>query len=176
MHMAKHRILLSVALALIAGLLVVAPAAAHATTTTFTGLEVTCSEAPAEREWVSDDVLHVRNQIVTTRILTTDDRVTGTNTIVLDFNLNLKNGTGGLYGSFHLQPDEVNGTWQGRFSGHFTNFVTTVHATGHGTGELAGLQEMVRLQGTELPANNSCPAGTPTAATLVTGRILDPHK
>jgi hypothetical protein len=173
--MAKRRVGLSAALALIAYSLVVAPAVAGAVATTFTGLEVTCSEAPAAREWVSGDVLHVRGQLVTTRIVTTDDRTTGTNTIVLNLDLNLKNGSGGLYGTFHLQPDQVNGLWEGRFSGHFTNFVTSVHATGHGTGELAGLQEMVALQGTELPADNPCPTGAPTAATLVTGRILDPH-
>jgi hypothetical protein len=174
--MQKRRKLLSVALVLLASLLVITPVAARAIATTFTGLEVTCSEAPAEREWVGGDVLHIRNEIVTTRILTTDDRVTGTNTIVLNFNLNLKNGTGGLYGTFHLQPDDVNGTWEGRFSGQFTNFVTSVHATGHGTGELVGLQEMVTLHGTELPGSNPCAAGAPSAATLVTGRILDPHE
>lgn len=170
--MARRKIGLSVALALIACSLVVAPAAAGAAVTTFTGLEVTCSEAPAAREWVSGDVLHVRGQLITTRIVTTDYRATGTNTIVLNYDLNLKSGNGGLYGWFHLQPDQVNGFWEGRFSGHFTNFVTSVHATGHGTGKLAGLKEMVKLKATSLPADNPCPTGTPTAATLVTGRIL----
>ena len=173
--MAKSKIWLSVALVLVACSLLVAPAAARAVATTFTGLEVTCSEAPAAREWVSGNVLHVRGQLVTTRIVTTDERTTGTNVIVLNYDQNLKNGSGGLYGTFHLQPDQMNGFWEGRFSGHFTNFVTSVHATGHGTGELAGLQEMVTLQATELPADNPCATGAPTAASLVTGRILDPH-
>ena len=174
--MQKRTKLLSIALALLVGLLVISAVAAQAAVTEFTGSEITCSEGLPEKEWTSGNVLHIRNQIITTRILTTDNRTTGMNTIVLNFNLNLTNGTGGLYGTFHLQPDEVNGAWEGRFSGQFTNFVTSVHATGHGRGELAGLQEMVTLQGTDLPASNPCPAGTPTAATLVTGRILAPNE
>jgi hypothetical protein len=174
--MTRHATLLSITLALIACLIIAAPAAARAQTTTFSGMEITCDEAPPSQEWMSGNVLHIRSQIVTTRILTDDERVTGTNTIVLNFNLNLKNGSGSIYGTFRLQPDEVNGAWQGRFSGHFTNFVTTVHAVGHGTGDIAGLQEMITLHGADLPADNPCPSGSPVAATVVAGRSLDPHK
>jgi hypothetical protein len=169
--MQKQSLLLSLTLALLAGLFIITPAGARQAVTQFSGTEITCVEGPPEKQWVENNILHIRNQVVTTRVLTTDQRTTGTNTIMLNFNLDLSKGSGTLFGTYHLQPDQVNGAWNGHFSGHFENFVNFVHAAGRGTGELAGLHEKVTIQGTELPTGNPCPAGAPTAASSLAGQI-----
>lgn len=174
--MKKQRLFVSAGLALLASLLMIAPAAARARVARFTGSEITCVEGAPERQWVTNNVLHVRNQVVTTRVLASDERITGTNTVVLNYNLNLSKGSGTIFGRYHLQPDQVNGAWDGHFSGHFENFVNHVQAHGRGTGELAGLHEKVAIQGSDLPAGNPCPAGAPSAASSLDGQISGHHE
>ena len=171
--MKRHMMLLSVVLALLTVFWGAVPAAARATVTEFTALEATCSVIPGT-EWVSGNVLHIRNEVDTTRVASTAPLTNGTNTVVVNVDLNLKNGSGDIHGTFSLQPDGVNGAWVGDFSGHVTDSVFFGHAVGQGTGELAGMKDMVSLQGTEVPANQPCP-GPALGADIVTGRILNPH-
>lgn len=161
---------------LVAALLAVAPAAAKAKRTQFEAFEATCNIVPGDAE-ITGNVLHIREQINTNRVIATDATQTGTNTVLVNVDLNLVNGDGAAYGTFSLDPDAFTGTWEGSFSGHISGFVITGQALGHGTGVLAGQKVMVDLQDID-PATlpeNPCAPGSVLGASSVSGVVLNPH-
>lgn len=174
--MRKQRFLALFALALCTALIAVAPAAARATRTQFEAIEATCDIVPGNVK-ITGNVLHIRGQINTNRVVATDATQTGTNTVVLNVDLNLDNGSGAAYGTFSLDSDAFTGTWEGSFSGQITDFVFTGQAVGQGTGDLSGQKVMVDLQDID-PAtlsDNPCAPGPALGASSVTGVVLNPH-
>ena len=173
--MKKRTLLLLLTLVLLVGLVLVTPVAARPEIIEFTAVEAVCSVIPGE-QWVSGNVLHLRNQVENARTVSAEPLANGANTLVTNYDLNLLNGSGGLYGTFRWQPDAVNGAWEGRWSGQFKDFVWSGQAVGQGTGVLAGMMVKVWLQGTDVPADHPCLPGSAYFADLETGRILNPHK
>jgi hypothetical protein len=174
--MRKQRFLALLLLALSTALLAVAPVVAKATRTQFEAIEATCNIVPGDVT-VTGNVLHIRGQINTNRVIASDVTQTGTNTVVVNVDLNLVNGHGAAYGTFSLDPDAFTGTWEGSFSGHISRFVFTGQAVGHGTGDLSGQKVMVDLQDIE-PATlpeNPCAPGPVLRAGSVSGVVLNPH-
>lgn len=130
--------------------------AAQAQTTEATGYEVTCSIQPGS-EWLSGDILHIRGEVATTRTVASnlqtgkaEPRLIGTNTILLNIDVNTATGRGTLHGSTTFQPDGIAGTWETRFTGTIRDGIVAVHAVGHGTGELAGMKLRAELQSIDL--------------------------
>ncbi len=173
--MNRKRILLLVLVMLIASLIMLTPAGATATRTPFTAMEATCSVAPGNVT-ISGNVLHIRGQTNTNRVISADATQTGTNSVVVNVDLDLVSGSGGAHGTFSLNPDAFSGTWEGSWSGPFTDFVFSGQAVGHGTGELAGKKVMVKLRDIDPSglSENPCP-GPAINASMVTGVVLDPQ-
>lgn len=163
-------------LAALAALLAVggaAPAAARVGTTEAAGYEVTCGFEQG-REWFSGDILHIRGEIDTTRVVAYDaqtgllePRLTGTNTVVLNLNVNVVTGHGSVHGSTVLQPDGIAGAWETSYTGQIRDGVATLMAVGKGTGDLAGMRLRVELQSIDLAdAPDLCGGGGQAASAL----------
>jgi hypothetical protein len=173
--MKKQTRLIILVFALIAILLLATGfASARATRTPFSGTEFFCFASPPERQWYTHDgeVWHVRGQILETLIESDEVRVAGINTVGYNFDLNLATGSGRIFGTFNIQPDAVDGTWEGIHFGRFSDYVASGFAVGHGTGALAGQLLTVKNQQIDIPDDPPCAAG---GAGSTTGYILNPH-
>jgi hypothetical protein len=99
-------------------------ASAQASKTHVTFTETTVSITPPQQEWVNGGVYHFRGLVGRTAI--TGD-LHGTITATYGGNINLKTGTGGVFGRFTFVTSAV--TWSGSFRGLASGEGTFV---GHG--------------------------------------------
>ncbi|MDX1664999.1 MAG: hypothetical protein R3272_14505 [Candidatus Promineifilaceae bacterium] len=166
--------LAGIAAALLLLVLLTGVAFADAEKTTFEWIEVGCAITPGQ-VWQSGNVLHVRDEVHTAIVLSDEPLLRGTNTIVSNVNLNLKNGTGTGYGTLRAELDAVDGAWEGRWSFQIEDGLFEGRAVSEGTGELRGK----RLHSTfeQIPLSeldeNPCP-GAPVGAHAVRGVMLEP--
>ncbi len=151
------------------------PSFAKATITEFEGIETVCSIVNPGDVNISDGIVHIRGQILTTVIESAEARFAGTNTVVINLDLDPTTGTGTSFGTFSLNPDAVAGTWEGRFSGKITNGLLSLRAVGHGTNDLKGQQIKVNVQGFAPVVDPPCPPVPGFAQNKDTGRILNPQ-
>lgn len=84
--------------------------------------------------------------MVLTYTVTGSDLLAGTDTVVVNYNLNLKSGSGALWGTNRLEPSAHPGghfdcSWQGTFH----NFAWTGKTVCHGAGSLRGWQLRVAI-------------------------------
>lgn len=141
---------------------------AEAPLTYISGLECAYVVAPAMPEQ-RGQTLHISGQVHENLFFSDDPDVfpDGINTGVLDMTINLVTGKAVVNAEASLQPEGVNGTWEGQ--GHF--LVNTLtgdqqgHAVFHGTGDLAG-QTLV------LDVTGGNPANCPWAPNLMSAGIL----
>ncbi len=173
--MKKQRTLVLFGLVVVIALgLMANPAHARAGKTTFTALEATCSIAPGAR-WTSGNVLHIRGEVDTKRIASTEPLVNGSNTVVVNVDLNMVNGEGAGWGTFSLQPDQVKGTWEGSYSVSFTAGVYAGQGEAQGRGALSGMKLRASSQQIAIPPNQPCSPGPALDADSISGIILDPR-
>jgi hypothetical protein len=124
------------------GVLLLVPTSAVQAKATQTPYEFTVTDVSVgvpEKVWVSNGILHIRGQTVTTAI--TGD-IVGTAITIRSVNVDLSTGSGEAWGTFARTV-----TWQGAsgtFEGHFTAKITAsstiVKLVGQGGGDLDGLQ------------------------------------
>ena len=97
-------------------------------------------------EWsYPDGNLHVRNMTAVYRAESTDARLTGWNTLIVNANWDT-NGFGPGWGTFHNQVDAYNGYWEGTWSARMTAEGYISRIVGKGYGDLDGLM----IQATEV--------------------------
>lgn len=119
--------------------------------TTWDGHQLDSEQIDPGEEWVEDGILHVRGKRGINRLETDNDRVTGVLTIEYDYDLNLTTGAGTMTGKWHVDPDEYEGTWQGRSSLVFTNFILSGIGIGRGYGDFQGMKLTVNFDETPPP-------------------------
>jgi hypothetical protein len=146
------------------------PVQAAASTTAFTALDATCSITPGV-QWVSGNVLHVRNEIDTKQTASSNSLVNGMNTVTTNYDINLITGSGGGWGTFILQPDQVNGAWMGSFSGPLSYGVFSGQGVAGGTGALEGMKLSASFQGISVPSNQPCAPAQAYDADQIQGTI-----
>jgi hypothetical protein len=148
----KHLILAIVALT-VALLLAVGPVAARATKTAVTGTECFVSVVDPGTYWLSDDgVLHLRGYVQLSSEESTDPRVVGSNTVVVnadwrDFDPNTGIGVGPMWGTYRIEVGDGEGFWDGTWTGMFHadgSMSTRAHADG--SGHLEGLKIFVTVE------------------------------
>lgn len=122
-------------------------AAAAKSTVEFSCLDTLVSVQPGE-QWIEDGALHVRGQIMTFAG-GGDSECAGTLTGVINFNLDLTDWSGALWGTFDRTAVTLGGGWIGTFTGHWTTSnplaPTATHywagrIVGRGYGDIAGWQ------------------------------------
>jgi hypothetical protein len=125
---------------------------------------------------------HGRDRIVTFQLDTDDDRVTGTDRLVVNFNqeLTLPWPSGPIWGTFKIFPDNLctnpdeescDGFWEGTMTGDsYANGYWYNNYVGHGTGVLAGLKLEAFIYVECLGPDGPFP---PARRWLVEGYILD---
>lgn len=162
-------------LALIAMMLVVTPVAAQSTRIEFTAREFTCSEGPPGKIWFSEDgtILHIREQTRTGENISDEPLATGTNSIVMNMDLDLLTGEGHAYGTFSLDVSGVEGTWDGHWTLHIYPDGFWGTSNGHGTGDLDGMKLKSELTPWD-PGDPDNPCETMIGADFVSGYILNP--
>jgi hypothetical protein len=140
---------------------------AEAPLTYVSGLECAYVDVPAVPVQ-HGQTLHFSGQVHQNLFFSDDPAVfpNGVNTAVLDMTINLVTGNAVVYAVASIQPDGVNGTWEG----HGTFLVDTLtggqqgHGVFHGTGDLAG-QTLV------LDVTGGNPADCPQAPNLMSAGI-----
>jgi len=176
--MKKQKRMVWIGLALVVMLLLAAgSASARATRTPIAYTMFSCAVLDPGTEWYSGDgsTVHVRGRVHKVINVSDDVRLAGPGTLVGGFDLNLVTGTGNGRGTWSVQPDDVEGTWEGTWSGHWTvtdNWSSRV--VGHGSGDLAGLKIFADVYTIEIPIDPPSPCAA-FGADAVSGEILDPH-
>lgn len=127
----------------VAGILVAASAPVSLATTTkipFALLEVVDDEL-APGEWtIVGDVLSVRGA-VWHAVTTGTPAIEGTDTIVLNFDLDLATGSGELWGTNRLEPSQsADGGFDCRWHGTYVDYSWSGRLVCHGAGSLRGWQ------------------------------------
>lgn len=88
--------------------------------------------------WEEGQLLHMRS-VTHTNFNVSDSRyLNGINTTVADAEFNLKTGSVVIRGTSSVQPDGINGTWEGTWTFIANNGVLKGEAIAHGTGDLLG--------------------------------------
>jgi len=167
--MKSKRILVSIVLLLtFVTLLGPQSVTANAIQTPFTGTEIMGDVIdPGTTVFLPDGGMHIRGQIFEALENSTDPRVTGTATTIMNANLD-PSLTGPFWGTYVLEvePSTVcpgGGSWQGAYAGKvsYTQYYAYYHAV------LQGVSGCV--EGMKARINADCFVGT------YSGTILDPH-
>lgn len=141
---------------------------ATAIRTEFTGNEIFGEEIdPGTWDYLPNGGMHLRGQIAVSAMNSTDPRVSGTATVVMNANLD-PSLTGPFWGSFVLTVEPFpgcseGGSWQGTYAGKvsYTQFYAYYHAV------IQGMSGCV--EGMKASIDADCFAAT------YKGTILDPH-
>jgi len=134
----------------------------------FTGTEIFVEEIdPGIWDYLPNGGSHLRGQIAESAMNSTDSRVSGTATVIMNANLDA-NLTGPFWGSFVLTVEPFpgcseGGSWEGTFAGKisYTQFYAYYHAV------IQGVSGCV--EGMKASIDEDCFAGT------YSGTLLDPH-
>lgn len=171
------RILKSVVILLILALLLmpVGQASAKMIKTPFTGTDTLLEDLdPGIETFPGKDRYHVRDNVFTTTVVTTDPRVSGT-MLFTSFNANFKlvdppvYVTGRMWGTFILPytGGEVDDYWEGTITGvRYENGYSYFKYVAHGHGAYAGMQ--LRMNYAREDADPSVPG-------ILTGYVLEPE-
>ena len=178
----KKLIFIVVVLTLTVGALIAARStSARTMVTEFEARETICEITPG-KEWKSGNRLHIRGQTHSNIWVSENDEIplAGPASAVINLMLNLESGDGAVWGTFRLDPTDVNGTWEGRFNGKLTgpDSLASGRAVAFGTGDLAGQKLFEDFQEFELGPEDPeppCEGAFGPIYTLHTGRILHPH-
>jgi hypothetical protein len=161
--MKRYRMLVSTLLALVAILtLVPSSALAGAAFTDFEGDEIIVALLDPGVITPVGPNYHGRGRVWEIRHETNDARVTGTAIVVSNGNFTA-DFTGPAWGTFRLEPDGYNGTWEAVWHSP-PGTPELIMATGRGTGDLEGLKAKWTFEYSGADPNGH-----------ITGRILDPH-
>ncbi len=140
--------------------------------TTFNATAATCEVVPGTTETTADGLVHIRQQIFTDIVESQDPRIAGTNTPVLDIDLDQQSGTGALRGTFLLKPSAGDGEWEGELQGHFDQGLVRSSGIARGTGALGGSVLQVEFrQVVTYPGEPPCES--PKASFEMNGMILE---
>jgi hypothetical protein len=124
------------------------PAAARPTGIGYACDEYAAALLDAGRTWTSHGVEHVRGQVVAQEVVG-DALCAGTNTVVVNYNLNLATSTGVLWGTATLDTSDFDGGFMSSWTAKFTatdplapdaQDIWVGQYIRHGFGELAGWQ------------------------------------
>ncbi|MFQ5641232.1 MAG: hypothetical protein ACE5IR_24905, partial [bacterium] len=135
-----------------------------------------CEVTPGVQSLV-DSVLIIRDQIHSLTIESDDPQVDGAQTALINVMVDLRTGTVTGWGTFRIEPKEVNGTWEGSFIVESIGGAPiTGHSLGHGTGDLTGqkifLDMLEILAGSVTPCDIVVPLpGAPKTQTDISGFI-----
>jgi hypothetical protein len=170
--MNKRYVLVGIVMALVIAGLIITPALAKPTEIPIEAIECTVQIIEPGREWIDDEhVYHLRGRVVKNMKVADYALLNGTDTVLINLNLNLIDGSGDGFGSSVFQPDEVDGTFRGSWTGEFSGGLLTGRAVMHGTGNLQPMRGEASFEpiidGTDLP----CEGWEPMR---FTGVIFDP--
>lgn len=130
---------------------VVTPGIVHATATRseFTGSLSMIATAPGDLYFLKSGIMRQVGAEVSGNVIGSDERATGTLSIVLNAVVNLNTGEGVALGSFTLT--NAGGAFEGRFTVKDTDYVLFEGALeGHGTGGYKGLLLKLEMTGIDL--------------------------
>jgi len=103
----------------------------------FTAYEYDCFTG-LEDDWTAGQVYHMRGVRHTNINVASVPELNGINTTVADAEFNLNTGSIVIRGTNSLQPEGINGTWEGTWQYINNHGVIKGQAVARGTGELSG--------------------------------------
>ena len=114
-------------------------ALAQSKVTPLEATETVCAILDPGKEWVTrQGVLHIRGQVRKNRVESSEPRVDGWNTLIVNVNLDLRTMKGTLAGTFMIVPNTIDGAFEGTFQAQITDGLASGKAVAHGTGALEG--------------------------------------
>jgi len=87
-----------------------------------------------EQEWMEGQVYHIRNYHHTNRDVSDSPYLDGINTTVADAEINLRTGVTTIRGTWRVQPNTIDGAWEGTWTWIANNGIVRGYAIAHGTG------------------------------------------
>ncbi len=173
--MIRRTLLVLLILSLSVTILVVFPVSAKATVQPVVAFEYTCEAKEPEKSFTSGNILHIRNQELVKRKVSSDDPLlNGWDFIFLNMELNTTTGNGTAHGTSIFVPDSMDDIFEGTWTGKITNFVFSGHGISHGTGEFKGLIGIVKtIEQVPVPADPPCPT---TEVQRLVGYMLDTRR
>lgn len=128
----------------------------------------------SERKWVEDGILHIRDRVMTGVVDSTSATHRGTQTMVMNANVDMATGYGNYWGKMTIYPyDYPGGYWEGNTSLQ----VNAGHSGGiarlKGFGDLEGMATKTAVYPAN-PANYMayCGGNLPISAATVEGYVL----
>ncbi len=176
----KTIVILLTAVLLTAALLfgMAAPAAAAAERIEVRSIEYDCFTG-LDAEWAEGQIYHLRNVRHTNLNFSSSPLLTGINTTLADAEFNLLTGGMVIRGTSSIQPEGIDGTWEGSWVFISNNGVLKGSSVAHGTGELSGKTLFVSMYDAPYdPIIETICAGigAPEGVMVVEGYILETGK
>jgi hypothetical protein len=138
----------AIILALTTALVLSLPAAATTDKIPFIGEDTLVALLDPGTEWFSDGVWHVRGWTGLYESTSDSPYYEGETVIVANWNLNLANGNGGIWGTSYIELDGFDGGFAGSWAGSWSSFVWSARGAAGGFGDLDGWQQRYDLQQT----------------------------
>jgi hypothetical protein len=140
--------------------------------TAFTASATTCDVKPGSEAPDNKGILHIKGQVFTDIVESTDGRIAGVNVPTLNIVIDPATGKGELSGSFVWKPKADNGAWEGMMEGQILEGLVAARGLARGTGALEGLSLRVDFrQVREGQGQPPCPE--PKAFFAMQGLILE---
>lgn len=171
----KGSISLAVLLAAALLLILALPATARASRTDVASFEYDCANE-FESDWMEGQVYHIRGFVHTNRSVSANPELNGINITFADADINLARGSAAIRGTMSLQPDTIDGAWEGSWTFIGNAGVYRGYAVAHGSGELFGKTLFLNLyDGSPTPEDEAMCSGLGAweGNTIAEGYILD---
>lgn len=127
--------------------------------------------------WMDGNILHIRGREHVNVDVSDTPELNGINTTVADAEINMATGFVEIRGTFHFQPEGIQGAWEGSWIFIGNKGVLNTRSVAHGTGALAGKSLFLHMY--DVPydpiTEEMCAGiGAPEGTMYTEGYILDP--
>jgi hypothetical protein len=151
-------------------------ASAQTTRTYVSSFEYDCLTDLGE-VWMDGNIMHIRGREHVNVDISDYPELNGINTTVADAEINMATGFVEIRGTFHFEPEGIDGTWEGTWIFVANNGVLNSKTVAHGTGALAGKSLFLNMYDVpyEPITEEMCAGiGDPEGTMHIVGYILDP--
>lgn len=136
----------------------------------FSAFATTRDVEPGRETSGADGRIHARDRVFTDIVESDDPRIAGINEVRLAVDLDPRDGSGSVWGSFELHPS-AGGSWRGSLTGLIVGGIVQAQGLAIGSSDWAGW--VMRVDFRQVPAHpGSPPCAEPKAFFEINGRLM----